>query len=143
MALGVEVISQHGLQNVRNQCEFPVKHLREATSNWIRYLMFEACFMTSRCCIAFFRLKFTSCRVYVVLKTWKCSEWRCLKNDDGVENTLDLQNIHSLCFAQIIILSRNCRYCVICWRPDEGLLCNTLDKLHWEYQTLVYESKNS
>ena len=35
---------------------------------------------------------FTSQRVHVVLKTWKCSEWRCLQNKDGVENTLGTTN---------------------------------------------------
>ena len=113
-----QAISQRGLQNVRNQCEFPVKHLREATANCIRYLMFEACFMPSRCSISFFQLKFTFGRVYVVVKTWICSEWRCLQNEDGVENTLGLQNIHSLCFAQIIIL--------IWWLRCRG--CRVVDK---------------
>ena len=47
----------------------------------------------------------TSQRVHVVLKTWKCSEWRCLQNEDGVENTLGtIQIIHSLYFSWRIIL---------------------------------------
>ena len=34
-----------GFQNVKKQCEF--KHLKEATVNWLPYLVFQACFMTS------------------------------------------------------------------------------------------------
>ena len=30
--------------------------------------------------------------VDVFLNTWKCSEWRCLQNEDGVENTLGTIN---------------------------------------------------
>ena len=37
---------RHGLQNVKKQCEF--KHLKEATINWLPYMMFQACFMTSK-----------------------------------------------------------------------------------------------
>ena len=35
-----------GTQDFKKQCEF--KHLKEATVNWIRYLIFKACFMTSQ-----------------------------------------------------------------------------------------------
>ena len=30
----------------------------------------------------------SSRRVHVVLKTWKCSDWCCIQNEDGVEITL-------------------------------------------------------
>ena len=36
---------RRGLQNVKKQCEF--KYLKEVSVNWLPYLIFQACFMTS------------------------------------------------------------------------------------------------
>ena len=82
-----------GFQNVKKQCEF--KHLKEATVNWLPYLVFQACFMTSNS-----KICSSSAKTIVVsepkstLRNNKFSSWRrenaqcCLQNEDGVEDTL-------------------------------------------------------
>ena len=65
------------------------------TVNWLPYLIFQTCFMTSKMiqfcwndCSDWAEVNvkgtaLTSQRVLVVLKTWKCWEWRCLQNEVG------------------------------------------------------------
>ena len=68
----------------------------------------------------------SSLRVYVVLKTWKCPDWRCIQNEDGVEITLILFVLYEELFCSIEAVVEVCRrrsyspYCHIQHR-HEGL----------------------
>ena len=96
---------RRGLQNVKKQCK--CKHLKETTVNWIRYLMFQACFMTSKT-LQFCRND-CSVRAEVNVKEQLSplsefsSSWRHENAQSGLayrtRTVLGLQIIHSLCFA--------------------------------------------
>ena len=114
-----------GLPNVMKQCEF--KYLKEVTVNWLPYLMSQVMFNTSKT----LQFCWNDCSVWAKVNVKEqlsplsefTSFWRHENAQSGVvyrtrtvlRLPLRLQNIHSLCFARIVILFRRprCRSCRI------------------------------
>ena len=64
------------------------------------------------------QLSCTSRQVHVVLKTWKFSEWRCLQNEDGVENTLGTTGYIGILFVfheELFCLKASSSSLPCCW----------------------------
>ena len=79
----------------------PFKHLQEAMVNWLRYLMFQACFITFKMFRGPVLLSGSSRRFEDV----KMLSGVVYRTRTVLRITLGLQIIHSLCFAWTIILS--------------------------------------